>query len=227
VSLPTWNDPDLRAGTRIRTALWLASEVGLGNVFTKEQHRAAFAGITQADRRLRDLREYGWVIHTSNEDLTLRPDEQRLIRIGSPVWERGVRPNTGKRVLTSKLRRRIFAESDYQCCVCGIAGGESYPDASHMTAVLAVCRKTLQSANSEAETHFVVQCKRCRAGDPPDAADVSRLIARINALAPDERGLFLKWATEGRRSLLDGLWAAFRLLPKAAQRDIREQIRQE
>ena len=55
MTLPKWNDPKLRAGTMIRTALWLTSEVGVGNAFTKEQHRQAFAGITQADRRLRDL----------------------------------------------------------------------------------------------------------------------------------------------------------------------------
>jgi hypothetical protein len=61
MALPKWNDPTLRAGTRIRTALWLISEVGVGNSFTKEQHRAAFSGVAQADRRMRDLRDYASV----------------------------------------------------------------------------------------------------------------------------------------------------------------------
>jgi hypothetical protein len=62
MTLPRWNDRNLKGGTMIRTALWLVSEIGEGNSFTKEQHRAAFSGIAQADRRLRDLRDHGWVI---------------------------------------------------------------------------------------------------------------------------------------------------------------------
>jgi len=85
MTLPSWNDPRFKAGTMVRTALWLISEVGIGNSFTKEKHRAAFSGITQADRRLRDLRAYGWVIHTRSEDLTLNVDEQRFVAVGSPV----------------------------------------------------------------------------------------------------------------------------------------------
>src|SRR5450432_555568 len=90
MTLPGWDAPSLRAGTMIRTALWLISEVGVGNTFTKEQHRRAFSEATQADRRLRDLRDYGWVIHTSSQDLTLNSNEQRFVSIGLPVWERGV-----------------------------------------------------------------------------------------------------------------------------------------
>ena len=79
MTLPKWNDPALKAGTMIRTALWLISEIGVGNSFTKGQHREAFSGVTQADRRLRDLRDYGWIIDTSAEDVTLNPEEQRFV----------------------------------------------------------------------------------------------------------------------------------------------------
>ena len=34
---------------------------------------SVYGDITQADRRLRDLRDYGWVIQPSTRDLTLRP----------------------------------------------------------------------------------------------------------------------------------------------------------
>jgi hypothetical protein len=118
MTLPKWNDPTLKAGTMIRTALWLISEVGVGNSFTKEQHREAFSGVTQADRRIRDLRDYGWVIHTSAEDVTLNPDEQRFVAAGIPVWQRGVRKTTATNILTAKMRRTAFAENDYQCVLC-------------------------------------------------------------------------------------------------------------
>ena len=53
MTLPRWDDTSLTAGTMVRTALWLISEVGLGNSFTEEQHRAAFPGVAKAGRRLR------------------------------------------------------------------------------------------------------------------------------------------------------------------------------
>src|SRR5687768_11563496 len=90
MSLPKWNDPSLKVGTMIRIALWLISEIGIGNRFTKEALRQAFPGVAQSDRRLRDLRKYGWVIHTNTEDASLKTDEQRLVAVGKPVWVRGV-----------------------------------------------------------------------------------------------------------------------------------------
>lgn len=51
-TLPKWSDPTLKAGTLVRTALWLLSEVSVGKSFTKEQHRRGFADILQADRRM-------------------------------------------------------------------------------------------------------------------------------------------------------------------------------
>jgi hypothetical protein len=115
----------------IRTALWLISEIGVGNSFTKEQHRQAFSGVTQADRRLRDLRDYGWVIHTSAEDLTLNPEEQRFFAAGRPVWELGVHKNTATDAVTAKMRKATLAENDYQCVFCGICSGVKAERDSH------------------------------------------------------------------------------------------------
>src|ERR1700722_7484392 len=82
---PKWDDYGFSAGTMIRGALWLLQVVGEGNVFTKEQVRAAFPGISQIDRRIRDLRDYGWVISSSSDDATLSADEQRFIQAGTAV----------------------------------------------------------------------------------------------------------------------------------------------
>ncbi|NED80912.1 hypothetical protein G3I76_12555, partial [Streptomyces sp. SID11233] len=67
-----------RPGGRVRVALWLVSVVGEGNPFTKTELRTAFPDESQIDRRLRDLRDWGWVIHNSRDDESLRPEEQRL-----------------------------------------------------------------------------------------------------------------------------------------------------
>jgi hypothetical protein len=220
MTLPGWNDPALKAGTMIRTALWLISEVGMGNVFTKEQHRAAFPGVAQADRRLRDLRKYGWVIHTSAEDAGLNPDEQRLVAIGSPVWERGALGNAATISLTAKVRRTTLAQNDYQCGTCGIAGGETYPDAPHMTAVLVASRRMVTDSPGDVQTMFITECKRCRSGAATASVDTRRLLATIEALGPAERALFMTWAESGRRGALDRAWAGFRQLPAMAREKI-------
>jgi hypothetical protein len=227
MSLPKWNDPTLRAGTRIRTALWLISEVGVGNSFTKEQHREAFSGVTQADRRLRDLRDYGWVIHTSVEDVTLNPEEQRFVAAGSPVWERGIRKATATAVLTAKMRRATFAENDYQCVLCGIAGGERYSDTPHMTAVLAVSRQTVTGPDGRVQTMFVPECKRCRSGAASETIDIPLLVARINSLDPADLAVFVQWCDRGRRGPIDKVWADFRRLPVAARDQVRARLKGE
>lgn len=225
--LPKWNDPKLKAGTMIRTALWLISEIGVGNSFTKEQHREAFSGVTQADRRIRDLRDYGWVIHTSVEDVTLNPDEQRFVAAGSPVWQRGVRKTAATNILTAKMRRAAFAENDYQCVLCGIAGGESYPDAPHMTAVLAITRRTVTGPEGQVQTMFVPECKRCRSGATSESIDVPQLLDRIDSLEPADRATFVHWCERGRRGPIDQVWASFLHLPAVARDQVRARLNRE
>jgi hypothetical protein len=224
--LPKWNDPKLKAGTMVRTALWLIAEVGVGNTFTKEQHRRDFSGVTQADRRLRDLRDYGWVIFTNTEDVTLRPEEQRFVRAGLAVWEPGARRTGRAGSISSKERHAAFAESDYQCRVCGIAGGELYADESGVAAVLSVSRRTFKTLAGQARTTLDVECKRCRgaivAGVPVDLTLVLQEVRGLDAL--DQRTLS-RWIDSGRRTgKLDRLWAAIRRLPRDAQVQLRAKL---
>ena len=208
----------------VRTALWLLSEVGVGSCFTKEQHRSAFAGVAQADRRLRDLRDYGWVIHTNLEDASLKPSEQRFVTAGLPVWNPGVRKQREQEGLSAKERMAILAAHNYQCAVCGIAGGEAYPDAPEIRAVLSIARIAPESTSGAGET-LLPYCKRCRAGGDQLAVDLEQLMADIRALAPGERAVLLRWTEQGRRGELERVWTSFRRLSLADQTKIRDILR--
>ena len=122
-----------------RVALWLASEIREGGIFTKAQLRAAFPNIEQVDRRMRDLRPEGWEILTFQQDRSLEPDELRLKTMGGSVWERGYRSKANASV-SEKERQAIFLADDYQCVICGIAGGEEYPDETTRVAKLTASR---------------------------------------------------------------------------------------
>jgi hypothetical protein len=227
VALPKWNDPELKAGTMIRTALWLIAEVGEGNTFTKEQHRDAFPGVAQADRRMRDLRDFGWVIHTSAEDASLKPEEQRFVTAGLAVWEPGVRGSAAGKAITAKQRQATFAADGYQCTVCGIAGGEAYPDAPYESAVLSVTRRESERPDGEKEVALITECKRCRSGASAAAAvSATRLLADLKALDPADRDRLARWVERGRRGAtpLDRVWTAYRRLSAHERAEIAQYL---
>jgi hypothetical protein len=221
---PSWNDPELKAGTKIRTALWLLSEVGVGNIFTKEQHRQAFPGIAQADRRLRDLRDAGWIIHTNLEDVSLNANEQRFVEAGRPIWDPSSRAAGDLPVLTAKQRRTVFAESGYQCTVCGIAGGENYPDAQWMSATLSVAKQTVILADGRSEFRYATECKRCQSGDRTRTDDIATLLSEIAALPDRDKAAVAHLISQAPGSAALKAWAKYRNLSPAAMQEVRSSV---
>jgi hypothetical protein len=219
--LPRWDDPALKAGTKIRTALWLLSEVGVGNVFTKEQHRQAFPGISQADRRLRDLRPFGWIIHTNLEDASLNSSEQRFVTAGLPIWKPSAREAHGLPILTAKQRREIFAEAGYQCTICGIAGGENYPDSPWMAATLSIAKRIRTGLDGRSEQRFAVECKRCQSGSNSRSEDLAGLVSLINSLSAQDRAAISQLVGQPPGSGLLKAWAAYRDLSPNARLEVR------
>lgn len=223
---PTWDDP-AAGGTMIRGALWLLQVVGEGNTFTKNDLREAFPGVAQADRRIRDLRDYGWIVHSSTEDASLLREDQRFVKAGVDVWDaRAKRAAAPQKTVTAKERQAVLARDGYMCTLCGIAGGEPYPDDSVMTAVLAVSRRTVTGADTEDETTLVTECKRCRAGDAPAPLTVEDVLAKARGLEPGERRRLLRWMERGRRGAtdLDRAWATYLRIPPDQRHEAADQI---
>lgn len=211
---PRWNDPELTSGSMALGALWLVQEVGLGNTFTKTRLREAFPKVGQIDRRVRDLRDYEWVLHSSAEDGTLRPDEQRLVHVGVPVWDPAARKTaTPKSTISSKLRAAVLARDDYMCVTCGVSAGDNYPEGGLETASIGVVRRL--SPDDGDETVLITQCRRCASGGTNEALSRDEALQRIAALDPRQRETLLHWMANGRReaSPLERAWSAYRRLP--------------
>lgn len=223
-NIPRWNDPNLNAGTKIRTALWLLSEVGVGNLFTKEQHRLAFPGVAQADRRLRDLRDNGWVIQTNREDVSLKPDEQRFAAVGIAIWDPSARQSTPHTGASAKTRRAVFLAAGYQCEVCGVAGGESYPDLPTMTATLSLSVVNSGEILAGGATQYIVECKRCRAGGGIGYKDVAALISEISKLPSADREALAYLTGQKAAGALFTLWANYRHLAEPDKRAVRANL---
>lgn len=124
MALPSWTDK--KNGSMKRGGLWLITEVGEGNVFTKTQLKEAFPDVAQIDRRVRDLRDFGWRIDTNREDVSLDANEQRFVTQGEPVWEPGKGRAKSNTPITAVQRREIMSKDGHLCRSCGITPGQMY-----------------------------------------------------------------------------------------------------
>lgn len=214
----------------VRAALWLVQVVGEGNTFTKGQLRTAFPGVSQIDRRVRDLRDYGWVILANTEDASLTTEEQRLARIGAAVWDpKERRAAAPRRALSAKEIRAVLERDDFLCTVCGISGGEEYPDDPNKTAVLSVTRRSTVLPDGREEVLLLTECKRCRAGSSDAPARADDVAADIRVLDPAEQRRLARWIERNRRvsTPLDRVWSAYRRLPADARPEVLSALRGE
>ncbi|MEU3373825.1 hypothetical protein ABZ734_25665 [Streptomyces sp. NPDC006660] len=222
MALPSWTDT--KYGTMKRAALWLVTVVGEGSVFTKEDVKAAFPGVSQADRRVRDLRDHGWQIDTNREDLTLGQNEQRFVKQGAPVWEPGKATKSGVSV-TQTQRRDVLARDGHICRSCGIGPGEIYAD-SYEAAQLDIARRTVKQPAGGEAVELVAECNRCRVGGRGQSADLPAILDGVAGLGSIERKLLAEWVSADRREFaaVEALWAAFRTLPADSRSKVREAL---
>jgi hypothetical protein len=211
----------------VRAALWLVQEVGEGNTFTKEQLRAAFPGVSQIDRRVRDLRDYGWVILANTEDASLTTEEQRFAKAGAAVWDpKERRAAAPQNTLSAKEIRAVLERDDFLCTACGISGGEEYPDDPNKTAVLSVTRRTTVLPSGREEVLLLTECKRCRAGSSDSPARADEVVADARTLDPAEQRRLARWIERNRRvsTPLERIWSAYRRLPADARAEVRSEL---
>ncbi|WP_086867508.1 hypothetical protein [Streptomyces viridochromogenes] len=222
--MPSWQDAGL--GTMKRVALWLVSVVGEGNTFTKEELRAAFPGVSQVDRRMRDLRDFGWRIDTNREDAGLDSHEQRFVKPGDPVWEPGrATRKSGTIAIGAARRREVLARDGYMCRSCGITPGETYAG-TYEAAQLDIARRDVVKADGTKATELVTECKRCRVGGRLLTADLKKVLTAAAALGSAERSVLSDWVAADRRefSRLEQIWSDYRSLPEESRAQLRAEL---
>lgn len=212
----------------VRGALWLVQVVGQGNTFTKNQLREAFPGVAQADRRIRDLRDYGWVVYSSTEDASLSREDQRFVSAGVPVWDpKARRANDPNKGITAKERQAVLRRDGYMCTLCGIVGGEPYPDDPVLTAVLGVSSRVVVDPDGQEQCRLVTECKRCRSGAAAAPLDVAAAVASASDLSSGDLRRLRRWIERGRRGAtdLDRAWAAYLRVPTEDRPEVAERLR--
>jgi hypothetical protein len=222
MELPSWRDAKM--GTMKRAALWLVLEVGEGNIFTKGELREAFPDVSQIDRRMRDLRDHGWRIDTSREDLRLNAHEQRFVRQGEPVWEPG-KATKARSAITATQRRELMQQDGHLCRSCGVAPGQAFAG-TYEAAQLDIARREIIHPDGSKSVELVTECNRCRVGGRGLTSNLEEILVRIRRLPAFERKIFAGWVLGDERefSELERLWGAYRTLPAVSRATLAKEL---
>jgi hypothetical protein len=223
MDMPSWRDDNL--GTMKRAGLWLVQEVGEGNVFTKSSLREAFPGTSQVDRRIRDLRDFGWQISTNREDRSLDPEEQRFVRMGEPVWEPGKATRKTTDNISAAARQEVMIRDGRRCRSCGASPGDSY-EGTTARAKLDIARREVLLPDGSVEMQLVLECTRCRVGAAGFTVDVPEVLRRVSELSGIERRIMAGWVERDARtfSALEDLWALYRAMPADSRTLVRDAL---
>lgn len=222
MALPSWRDK--KFGSKARAALWLESEVGETNTFTKARLREAFPDVAQIDRRIRDLRDHGWRIDTRREDPSLKLDEQRYVKKGAEIWIPGqAKIDKTRSTLTATQRNKVLQADNFLCRTCGIGAGEVYEGTR--LAQLDIARRKVRLNDGTVQTQLMTECNRCRAAGSREV-DLGEILDDLQSLSVVERGVFARWVSDDHRevTLLEKLWGVYRTLPEESRQAVRESI---
>ncbi|MGF0316674.1 hypothetical protein [Nocardia fluminea] len=223
MDMPAWDDPKL--GTMKACALWLVQEIGVGELFTKSQLRDAFPATSQIDRRMRDLRDFGWRIDTNREDASLGPHEQRFVEQGAAVWEPGKATRPAGASVTATERHELMVRDGRKCRSCGIGPGENYAG-TYVPSQLDVARRAVRLPNGETKVQLLIECSRCRIGGRDSIADLADILDRVDKLPVYEKKMLRQWIERDARgfSEAEDLWALYRTLPAESRDEVRNQL---
>ncbi|MFD6389324.1 hypothetical protein [Nocardia sp. NPDC060259] len=224
MDLPDWNDPKL--GAMKACALWLVQEIGVGQLFTKHQLREAFPRKSQIDRRMRDLRDFGWRIDTNREDASLGPHEHRFVEQGVAVWEPGKATRQVGVTITAADRHELMVRDGRKCRSCGIGPGENYAG-TYVASQLDVARRAVKLPTGETEVQLLIECSRCRIGGREWVADLADMLDQVDKLQTYEKQMLSQWIERDARgfSEVEDLWALYRTLPAESRDEVRGRLK--
>jgi hypothetical protein len=154
-------------------------------------------------------------------------EDQRFVKQGVPVWDPAARRAAApQKSVSAKEKRAAMERDDFMCTVCGISGGEPYPEDSTQFAVLSVTRLETVLPDGQEKILLTTECKRCRSGSSGAPADAAEVLMAVRALEPSDQQRLARWINRGRRvsTPVERAWSAYRRLPAEARSEIRSVV---
>ncbi|WP_123813553.1 HNH endonuclease [Myceligenerans xiligouense] len=159
-------------GQTSRLAAWLWFNKEVGSQFTMNELRGALGKDIDGrsehlNRRLRELRENGWVIRSQRDGgRKLRHDEYCIDKFGARYWLKEERRQHRKAAPSARVRRLVFERDGHRCVLCGVGARESYPGESDTNARLTIGHRIPQErlrsrAAADDLDNWHTECARC------------------------------------------------------------------
>jgi hypothetical protein len=202
-----------RFGQERRLAAWLWFAKELGETFTLPEARDALGpdlgtGSQHFDRRLRRLREVGWIIPSGKDGgMGLRNDEYRLDAKGAKWWIPEERKTVGRFSPSPVVRRRVFERDGHRCALCGVGQGEAYPGEPGSRARLTIGHRVPQErlrryGQRDNADNWRTECARCNEtvrDAAPDPHTLEETLPLVNALNREQKARLFDWLERGER----------------------------
>lgn len=232
-----WWEQEFHTGTRQvfggeqKLAAWLYWNVDEGSTFTMPVLRDALdSSAEHLNRRLRSLRELGWVLPSYQDDRTLSTGQYRVEVKGWWPGE-GARPRTGGAV-SQRIRRIVFDRDGSRCVICGVGSGEQYPGEPTSRATMTIGHRIAQAlGGSDRPDNLRTECSRCNEprreeGRRPERFD--EIFTEIRRFSREDLRTLHQWVVDGQRgrSKVDEIYDRLRSLGHEEQRDAASRIQE-
>lgn len=158
-------------------------------IAAKELFRVA--GINSYARRIRELRQDGWPILTSNDLLDLKPGEYRMDDDPPPANYHFVKG------MSQKTRAEILERNGYTCQMCGAGAGEPRFNDPNRKVRLHIGHIVDKShGGSDEPTNLRALCSSCNEGAKNLTAEPPRyvwLLSQVRRASIDDQRTILDW----------------------------------
>lgn len=189
------------SGIRPRIASWVQWNKDEGETFTTNEIRTALdTDAEQFQRRQRELRKWGWIFDSYQDDPSLDTGEYRLIQKG--WWPGSADPKPVSDEISAATRRKLFERDGSRCVICGYGAGERYEDgdvvrltAGHIVAA--------SHGGSSSLDNLQTECSRCNEtarADTGTVVDTTAAWESIKKLSRAEKAELFTWIQRKQRT---------------------------
>lgn len=224
----------LKYGAERKIAAYLAFNLEVGDTFTMKdlRDRVGRESVPNSqehlNRRLRKLREEGWILLSNKDDKSLNIGVYRIEQIGWHPGE-GERPKADS--ISKSMERAVFERDGYRCAICGIGRGEPYPGDPDTRAVITVGHRQarMYQGSTDDIENLETQCKihneTVRADVLPESVD--EVLVDLRKLRKSELERLETWLGQGYRSRdrLDQIHDRIRTLSPAERSQVFTEVR--
>lgn len=194
-------------GGERKLAAWLAFNLRAGDTFSMPELRDAIGtdavpnNQEHLNRRLRRLREDGWVLTSNSSDKSLGPG---LYRIDQKGWYPGLGERPKQDNISKAMEQAVFKRDGRRCVICGVASSEPYIGKPDSHAVITVGHRQARAHKGSAkdidnlETQCALHNEPVREEILPESLD--EVLLDLKRLKKEELEKLETWLDQGYRS---------------------------